>query len=129
MSAASLHRRFSFWASSCALVWLLVTACASRPFDIRAAPADVQDAYKVFSYRCSKCHSLSRPLNARVWTAQHWDRYVERMRRMPTSGITPADAQKILTFLHYYAKRRSSGDEVLEPDKDGAGSRPEEVQP
>ena len=126
------HPRSSGWA--CALLQVAALLCCSgcstpRFFDLAAAPPKVQAAYEVFSYRCSKCHSLSRPLNARVWTPEHWDLYVARMRRMPTSGISPEDAAVILTFLHYYARRRSAGDEALDLGGEDAGSSSHEVLP
>ena len=37
--------------------------------------------------RCSRCHTLARPLNAHITDPQHWIRYVARMRRQPGSGI------------------------------------------
>ena len=60
-------------------------------------------AYRVFAVRCSRCHTLARPLNARIDDPQHWIRYVARMRRQPGSGISRADTAPILRFLHYYS--------------------------
>jgi hypothetical protein len=70
--------------------------------DVSGYPKDVQVAYAVFAVRCSKCHTLARPLNARIHDAQHWERYVARMRRNPSSGINEKDAEIILRFLLYY---------------------------
>ena len=63
---------------------------------------EVQDNFVVFARRCSKCHSLARPLVAGVTNVEHWDHYVARMVRQPGSGITPRDVQPILAFLYYY---------------------------
>ena len=39
--------------------------------DVSQYPQDIQDAYKVFAVRCSRCHTLARPLNARIQDPQH----------------------------------------------------------
>ena len=70
--------------------------------DVSSYPSDIQVAYKVFAVRCSRCHTLARPLNARIDDPQHWVRYVARMRLNPTSGINAKDAQTILRFLLFY---------------------------
>jgi hypothetical protein len=72
--------------------------------DVSKYPADIQSAYRVFAVRCSRCHTLARPLNARITDPDHWVRYVTRMRRNPSSGINPKDADIILSFLLYYTK-------------------------
>ena len=73
--------------------------------DVSGYPKDIQDAYQVFSVRCSRCHTLARPLNARIRDSGHWVRYVTRMRRNPSSGINHKDADIILKFLLYYTQR------------------------
>ena len=70
--------------------------------DVSSYPSDIQVAYKVFAVRCSRCHTLARPLNARIDDPQHWVRYVARMRLNPSSGINAKDAQTILRFLLFY---------------------------
>ena len=86
----------------------IVSACgsASRNSEVYFRPSDhsteVQDNFVVFARRCSKCHSLARPLVAGVTNVEHWDHYVARMVRQPGSGITPRDVQPILAFLYYY---------------------------
>jgi hypothetical protein len=59
--------------------------------------------YEVFALRCSKCHSLARPLNSGIDSDEYWQKYVARMRRQPGSGITPRDSVAILRFLHVYS--------------------------
>jgi hypothetical protein len=87
-------------------------------FDPAGHPPDVQASYAVFARRCSKCHSLARPLLADVDNLEHWDRYVARMVRQPNSGITRRDAGPILSFLYYYTTvvraRRAGGEETPE---------------
>jgi hypothetical protein len=70
--------------------------------DVSGYPQDIQDAYKVFAVRCSRCHTLARPLNARIHDAQHWVRYVQRMRLNQSSGINAKNGEVILHFLLYY---------------------------
>lgn len=70
--------------------------------DVSKYPPEIQEAYRVFSLRCSRCHTLARPLSARIHDPQHWIRYVRRMRRMPGSGIDQSNGDRILSFLLYY---------------------------
>lgn len=102
---------------------LLFASCggearARRPdgLDVSAYPDDMREAYAVFEYRCSRCHSLARPLNAEIEGVAFWDDYVERMRRQPGSGINHADARTILRFLTYYTEHRGG--------EGGGGARP-----
>ena len=74
--------------------------------EVAKLPPPIASAYRLFAQKCSRCHTLARPLSADIEDASHWGRYVERMRRQRGSGISPADAAKILTFLEYYSTRR-----------------------
>jgi len=65
--------------------------------------ADLRADYEVFAQRCSKCHSLARPLTSGIDDDEYWKRYVARMRRQPASGISPEDEVPILRFLHYFS--------------------------
>lgn len=71
--------------------------------DPSAMPPEVAADYQVFAQRCSKCHTLARPLNSGITDDGFWRIYVSRMRRMQGSGISEADAERILRFLHYYS--------------------------
>jgi len=82
--------------------------------DVSSYPKDIQDAYAVFEVRCSRCHTLARPLNARIHDAQHWERYVARMRRNPSSGINEKDAEIIMRFLLYYMHQQDTNGEENE---------------
>jgi len=75
-------------------------------------PAELRADYAVFAQRCSKCHSLARPLNSGISDENYWSLYVARMRRQPGSGISQADAEPILRFLHYY-----SVEQLRKPEK------------
>jgi hypothetical protein len=83
------------------------------PSDTANLPEGVRADYAVFAQRCSKCHSLSRPLNSGIVDDEYWAMYVARMRRQPESGISPDDARTILRFLHYYsAEQRRKKEEA-----------------
>ncbi|MBK6687506.1 MAG: hypothetical protein IPG45_23745 [Deltaproteobacteria bacterium] len=73
---------------------------------VKTLPAEVAQAYDLFAIRCSRCHTLSRPLSAGIDDFEHWEHYVGRMRKMPGSGISPADGEKILVFLKYYTEHQ-----------------------
>jgi hypothetical protein len=86
-------------------VGLAVYACGPRieGLDPSKLPDDVRDDYTLFATRCSKCHSLARPLNSGITDDEQWVLYVNRMRRQPGSGISLTDQEHILHFLRYYA--------------------------
>jgi hypothetical protein len=85
----------------------VLTSCAASPppdgLDPSTIPGNLRADYGVFAQRCSKCHSLSRPLNSGITDDAYWSMYVERMRRQPASGISPEDTGPILRFLRYYS--------------------------
>ena len=108
-------RRASYRVScSWFFVWVLIGifSCATSSIrhgdtlDVSRYPDDIQAAYKVFAVRCSRCHTLARPLNARISDPQHWVRYVARMRLNSASGINAKDGETILRFLLYYMHQR-----------------------
>ena len=66
-------------------------------------PDNIRADYDLFSKKCSKCHSVARPLSANITDDEQWTLYVNRMRRQPASGISPQDQEGILRFLRYYA--------------------------
>ena len=91
-----------------AAIALALASCAasngrSEGLDVATLPADVRADYAVFARRCSKCHSLSRPLGSGITDDRDWVMYVTRMRRQPASGISENDVTVILRFLHYYS--------------------------
>ena len=89
-------------ASSLALVG--ASGCTRKEsLDAGKMPENVRADYEVFARKCSKCHTLARPLNANITDDEEWIRYVNRMRRQPASGISPEDQEVILRFLRYYA--------------------------
>jgi cytochrome c5 len=69
--------------------------------DVSAYPAEVQEDYRVFSAKCSKCHTLARPINTDL-TADAWKMYVKRMSNKPDSGISQDQGKRIYSFLKFF---------------------------
>lgn len=98
--------------------WLAIAACGGpqRPdgLDVTEVPAELREDYDVLAHRCSRCHTLTRVFNAPLDDDQ-WEAYVARMRRMPGSGISPADGERVLRFLLWRNERlRGSSRDVAE---------------
>ena len=68
--------------------------------DVSAYPAPMQAAYKLFSTKCSKCHTIARPINT-MMKRDEWERYVKRMMHKPNSGISDNQGKQIFEFLVY----------------------------
>lgn len=66
--------------------------------DVSAYPAPMQSAYKLFSTKCSKCHTIARPINT-MMKRDEWERYVKRMMHKPNSGIGDNQGKQIFEFL------------------------------
>lgn len=66
--------------------------------DVSAYPAPMQSAYKLFSGKCSKCHTIARPINT-MMKRDEWERYVKRMMHKPNSGISDSQGKQIFEFL------------------------------
>jgi hypothetical protein len=77
--------------------------------DVSTYPPKYQELYKVFEVRCSKCHSLARPVNARL-RPDEWRLYVKKMSRRQGSGINEATSEKLIDFLVYFSQNRDSAD-------------------
>jgi hypothetical protein len=92
-------------------------------------PPELKRDFECFAVHCSKCHQLSRALNAHITSVEHWNRYVARMARTTGSGISPKEAPSILRFLHWHTETRNqehlataqveAGVSAREQDKDG----------
>jgi cytochrome c1 len=88
---------------------LVLAACSFGPpnsIDVSSYPADMQGRYTLFAHKCSRCHSLERPLQAHVG-ANGWGDYVRRMSRHPGAGISDDEQREIATFLQYHSKREA----------------------
>jgi hypothetical protein len=102
-----------------------VLACAStmeqtEGMSTAGVPPEQRADYAIFAQRCSKCHSLARPLNSGITDDGFWRMYVAKMRHQPASGITEGDTAPILRFLHWYSVDRDrpkldAGEEATAP--------------
>jgi len=68
--------------------------------NVSSYPAEQQKGYKVFVDKCSKCHTIARPINTTM-TEPEWSRYVKRMMHKPNSGISDSQGKTIYEFLAY----------------------------
>jgi hypothetical protein len=68
--------------------------------DVSAYPAQQQAAYKVFASKCSRCHTIARPINT-MMRHDEWARDIKRMVNMPNSGITESQGKEALDFLSF----------------------------
>lgn len=75
--------------------------------DVSQFPAEQQERYTMFAAKCSKCHTLARPINTNK-TAEEWARYVKRMAGKPKSNISPDQAKNIYLFLKYYQSTKDA---------------------
>ena len=73
--------------------------------DVSSYPAEIQAGYKVFSSKCTKCHTLARPINTTM-TRDEWERYVKRMMHKPNSGVNGTQGKQIFDFLAYDQAQR-----------------------
>lgn len=93
---------------------LLLAACHAEGYEPSELPEGLRGDYALFAQRCSRCHSLARPLGSGIDDDVFWRRYVEQMRLKPGSGISTSDEEAILRFLHYYSLRQKRGDAAPE---------------
>lgn len=73
--------------------------------DVSTYPPEMQQNYKLFEQKCSRCHTLARPINSE-FTGETWRKYVYKMMRKPGSGLTPKTAEPIIEFLIYDSQVR-----------------------
>lgn len=87
----------------------LAAACGGAPntLDVSGYPPEMQAKYAVFETRCSRCHGLERPIQARVADGG-WTAYVRRMARHPGAGIDEADQRAIAEFLEYHHRQEAN---------------------
>jgi hypothetical protein len=107
--------------ASVAAVSCLNASSRGDGLDVSMLPADQRADYDVFAQRCSKCHSLARPLQSGIDSDDFWAAYVEKMRRMPSSGISPEDTVPILRFLHRFSESERTRKEHRASGADDAG--------
>lgn len=68
--------------------------------NVASYPPPMQSAYKLFTTKCSKCHTAARPINT-MMKRDEWERYVKRMMHKPNSGISDSQGKQIFEFLIY----------------------------
>lgn len=73
--------------------------------DASGYPPKMREYYELFANKCSRCHTLARPINS-SFTEDEWRKYVRKMMRKPGSGLTPKTAGQITEFLIYDARVR-----------------------
>jgi hypothetical protein len=73
--------------------------------DVSKYPQEMQTLYDLFTRKCSRCHTVARPINS-TFTPEEWRKYVQKMMRKPGSGLTPKTAEQITKFLIYDAQHR-----------------------
>jgi hypothetical protein len=74
--------------------------------DVSKYPAEQQTNYKAFAVKCSRCHTLARPINAPYALPEEWEAYVKKMQKKKRSGLDPGSAKKIIEFLKYDSSLR-----------------------
>ena len=77
-----------------------------KTIDVAKYPADQKAGYKLFSTKCSKCHTLARAINSDFALPSQWQRYIKRMMFKPNSQMSEPDGKKIYRFLVYDASVR-----------------------
>jgi len=83
--------------------------------DVSAYPPEQQKSYALFAQKCSKCHTLARPINSSLQSGD-WSAYVNRMSRKSGSGISPHDGETILAFLLFDSARRARAAVAVDPE-------------
>ena len=100
--------------------------------DVSGYPEEYKESYNLFVEKCSRCHTIARPINSQfvevktpdmdalkasspqvfakplVWQIEDniWERYVKRMMRKPGCEMDVETAKKIWKFLVYDSNER-----------------------
>lgn len=83
--------------------------------DVSAYPKEIQEGYKLFSKKCSRCHTLARPLNTSM-DNRWWASYMGNMVKRPRYGLTDKDAVSICAFLlHDQENRKAKNPAAFHP--------------
>jgi hypothetical protein len=77
--------------------------------DVSGYPPEMQKSYRVFADKCSKCHTIARPINTTM-AREEWERYVKRMMHKPNSGINDKQGKEIFEFITYDETNRKAKD-------------------
>jgi mono/diheme cytochrome c family protein len=104
VSAVCIAAPLLLWAQSGSNVTLPQDKGPDK-INVSSYPAEQQKGYKVFTEKCSKCHTIARPINTTM-TPPEWSRYVKRMMHKPNSGISDSQGKTIYEFLAYDQETR-----------------------
>jgi cytochrome c5 len=74
--------------------------------DVSKYPAPMQAAYKVFTAKCGKCHTIARAINCEFALEDEWERYIKRMMNKAGTLISPDEGKQIYDLLVYDSKTR-----------------------
>ncbi len=74
--------------------------------DASSFPEAQKKRYKMFASKCSKCHTLARPINTDKSKGE-WKQYVKRMMNKPDSGISPKQGKQIYKFLKFWQANKN----------------------
>ena len=79
--------------------------CVDRPrgllTGVSPPPPGIEHACALASTKCARCHSIDRVVMLRGIGVGRWQMYVEQMRLKPSSAISPADGETILSCLRF----------------------------
>lgn len=82
----------------------------SKKIDVSKYPDKLKKTYNIFKTKCSKCHTIARPINTIMPDSETWKRYVKRMMRKPDANIDEETAIKLTDFLVYDQEKRKEKD-------------------
>jgi hypothetical protein len=75
---------------------------------VATPPMSRVDQERLFRKRCSTCHAPARVYHRNA-SKDEWREIVDRMRRMPHSGIAPEEGRIILDYLVSLREKRTAG--------------------
>jgi hypothetical protein len=73
----------------------------SATIDVSEYPAGIRANYKIFSQKCSQCHSLGRPINSKYVLPNEWSHCIRRMKHRTGANIDSSAEEKLYDFLIY----------------------------
>jgi mono/diheme cytochrome c family protein len=80
----------------------------AKTIDVSKYPDEQKAGYKLFAKKCSKCHTIARPINSDFVLPAQWERYIKRMMYKPNSQMNDQDGKTIYKFLVYDASVRKT---------------------
>ena len=87
--------------------------------DVSAYPAPIRDEYALFQARCSRCHTLARPINSPWVSQENWTEFLDRMQKHSGGVLLTEDERKsIIEFLVFDGKQRKTTPQFQKDTKD-----------